>query len=195
MTIDINLYTGKSSTRLPAYWEEGEQESRAFLYLDLEGEGEMWIGSKSPSNNCWGMREHWGIQRTYSVPNNLTEVGYNNLMQHQRVTSLAKIIHEDSEVVWDGSNYRIKMGNSAEVADWALEAFCNSIEPGDFESLQPVCASHYLVDGTYEALMSSGGTEGEVAQRIVAEAAKDGFFLTVRNVEITLERMKNNEEA
>lgn len=195
MTIDINLYTGKSETRLPAYWEERGQESRAYLYLDLEREGEMWIGSKSPSNTCYGMREHWGVQRTYRVPNNLTEVGYNSLMQHPKVASLAATILKGSEVIWNGSNYSVKMTDEAAAANIELDDFCNSIEPGCFQSLEPVCASYYLANDTYKTLMSNGSTEKDVAKWIVEKAIKDGFSLEVRDVEKTLSNMKEQEEA
>jgi len=174
MTIELNLYTSKNEKRLPMYWEEGEQESRAYLYLDLEGDGEMWVAAKSPSMHSWGQREHWGIQRLYSIPNNLTELGYNDLMQHPTVASLAKVIHEDSEVVWSNGNYRIEMGDDALEAEIALEAFCASIEPGDFQALEPVCAAYYLQGNIVEE---------DTAEKIVEQAIRDGYYLSVVEVQ------------
>lgn len=185
MAIELNLYTSPDETTLPMYWEEGEQESRAYLYLDLEGDGEMWVGSKSPSNNSCGTREFSGIVRVYSIPNNLTEVGYNDLMQHPTVASLAKLIHEDSEVVWSGiTGYRIEMGDDALEAEIALEAFCASIEPGDFQALEPVCASYYLQGNIVEE---------DNAEKIVEQAIRDGYYLSVVEVEKELNNRKEAE--
>lgn len=193
MNIRINKYNPAMDNNLPLYREECGQESRAYLYVDTDGDGEMWVDYKNASDNSCSPREWHGIVRRFRIPNNLTELGYNQLLGYKLVLELAQLIIDGSEVYWDGNNYCARMDENAQEAHDALERFCDCIEPNDFSSLDPVCADYYLVDGTYEALMSSGGTEEDVAERIVAEAIKDGYFLGARDVKKTLLAMKDRE--
>jgi hypothetical protein len=80
-------------------------------------------------------------------------------------------------------------------AEEALINLCEAIEPGDYESLEPAGAHYYLAESSYEALMSAGGTHEEVAERIVAEAIKDGYYLIAYDVEKHLDAMKEAAEA
>ena len=190
MTIEINKYSIASTAVLPCYEEQQGQESRAYLYVELRDEGEMWVGYKLPSDYSWSASEDAGYLHRFGIPNNLTPQGYNDLLDHSTIKELAELMVKEAEEYYDGSNYRMRLSDTGNDARETLERLCESIDCADYQCLEPVCAYWYLTDGSYEALMSNGGTHEEVAERIVQEARKDGYYLSVADVERHLEEMK-----
>lgn len=195
MTIEIELYKEPSDTELPLYFEHGAQESRALLYLDIEGAGEMWVGSKAPSDNSWGQREHHKIQYAYTIPNNLTELGYNQLMQDDKIVALCERIVAGGSVEWDGSNFRGELNEDAESAEYELSQYLDQVTAADYSSLEPWSADMWLNDLKLSALVQDGETHEQVAERLQAEALKkDRVYLNVVDLENELDRRKEREQ-
>lgn len=194
MTINISKFKVAASDLLPCYDEVQGQETRAYIYVDISNK-EMWVGCKQPSDNTLSFREARGYLRSFRIPNNLTSRGYNDLLDHPSIRELAELIVAEASEYYDGSNYRIRLSQVGMDAEVTLMNLCNAIEPGDYESLEPAGAHYYIAEGSYEALMSAGGTHEEVAERIVAEAIKNGYYLIAYDVEKHLDGMKETAEA
>jgi hypothetical protein len=189
MTINISKFKVAASDLLPCYDEVQGQETRAYIYVDISNK-EMWVGCKQPSDNTLSFREARGYLRSFRIPNNLTSRGYNDLLDHPSIRELAELMVAEASEYYDGSNYRIRLSQVGMDAEVTLMNLCNAIEHGDYESLEPAGAHYYIAEGSYEALMSAGGTHEEVAERIVAEAIKDGYYLIAYDVEKHLDAMK-----
>lgn len=189
MTINISKFKLAASDLLPCYDEVQGQETRAYIYVDISNK-EMWVGCKQPSDNTLSFREARGYLRSFRIPNNLTSRGYNDLLDHPSIRELAELMVAEASEYYDGSNYRIRLSQVGMDAEVTLMNLCNAIEHGDYESLEPAGAHYYIAEGSYEALMSAGGTHEEVAERIVAEAIKDGYYLNAYDVEKHLDGMK-----
>jgi hypothetical protein len=190
MTINISKFKVAASDLLPCYDEVQGQETRAYIYVDISNK-EMWVGCKQPSDNTLSFREARGYLRSFRIPNNLTSRGYNDLLDHPSIRELAELMVAEASEYYDGSNYRIRLSQVGMDAEVTLMNLCNAIEHGDYESLEPAGAHYYIAEGSYEALMSAGGTHEEVAERIVAEAIKDGYYLIAYDVEKHLDAMKD----
>lgn len=195
MAIEINKYSIASTEILPCYEERQGQESRAYLHLDLNGDGEMWVGYKLPSDYSWSASEHSGYMHTFRIPNNLTPQGYNDLLDHPTIKELAELMVKEAEEYYDGSNYRMRLSQVGEDARETLERLCESIDCADYQSLDPWCADMYLQHVTYQDLTANGGTHEEIAERIVVEARKDGIHLSAVDVENRLDEMQEEVEG
>ena len=191
MAIQISKLSTQSSDALPCYDTAGGGESRAYLYVDVS-DREMWVGYKMSCDNSWGVREHRGYVHTFSVPNNFTPSGYNDLLSRPGLQMLVERLIDECEEVYDGSNYKMRISLEGEEVKIAIARYCEE-EIYDCESLEPWDAGMYLQDGTYEALTANGGTHEEIAERIVVEARKDGIYLSAVDVESQLDKMA--EEA
>lgn len=189
MAIEINKFSIASTKILPCYEERQGQESRAYLYVELRDGGEIWVNYKTPSDYTWSPSEHAGYLHTFRIPNNLTPQGYNDLLDHPMIKELAEIMVKEAEEMYANGNHYIHLSDTGNNAREALERFCDSIEHGDYESLEPAGAHYYLAEGSYEALMCNGGTHEEVAKRIVQEALVDGYYLSAVDVENRLDEM------
>jgi hypothetical protein len=187
MTIEINKFSTESSDTLPCYDTAGGNESRAYLYVDVS-DREMWVGYKLGHDNSWGIREDRRYVHTFRVANNLTAEGYNDLLSRPGLAHLVEQLINECEEYYDGSNYRMRVSERGQDVIEAIERYCE--DTSDCDSLEPWDAGMYLQDGSYEALMEGGGTHEEVAERLVQEARKDGYYLTARDVENRLEVMK-----
>lgn len=194
MTIEINLHENASDKTCPCYFEQGGQESKAYLYLDLEGEGEMWIGSKYPSDNSWGHREHHKIQYRYAIPNNLTEVGYNQLLRDAKVLALAERVVAGAEIEWDGGNYRGALNDDAEAAEDELSRYLEQVTAADYDSLEPWDAAMWLDLSPLSSLVKDGETHEQAAERLRLEALRERAYLSAVDIEEELDRKKEREE-
>lgn len=193
MTIEIHKFDETKVSTLPCYEEAQGQETTAYLCVHVLKK-QLWVATKLPWDNGISPREARGYVHTFRVPNNLTARGYNDLMEGSGLQELVELISDGAEEHCANGNYYVHLSDTGNDAKETLERLCDSIEHGDYESLEPVCAYWYLTDGSYEALMSNGGTHAEVAERVVVEAAKDGYYLTARDVQKRLEEMKEATE-
>jgi hypothetical protein len=189
MTIKVNKYKVASSTHLPLYNEVQGQETRAYIYINLPN-NDMWVGCIQPMTNTWLCPQARGYLRSFRIPNNLTSKGYNDLLDHPTIRELADLMVAEASEYYDGNNDMMRLSQVGMDAEEALMNLCEAIEPSDYESLEPAGAHYYIAEGSYEALMSAGGTHEEVAERIVAEAIKDGYYLIAYDVEKHLDAMK-----
>ena len=192
MAIQISKFSEKSSDTLPCYEETRGNESRAYLYVDLS-DHEIFVGYKSTHDNSWGVREHRGYVRKFRLPNNWTVKGYNDFMSQPELSRLVEQLIDESEEVYDGSNYRMQLSVRGQEIIYAIERLCDDAEFEGYASLQPVCAFWYLQDDTYEDLMANGDTHEGLAKKLIEEARKDGYYLTVGDIENRLDEMA--EEA
>lgn len=194
MAIDINKYIAASDAKLPLYREYGEQESRAYLVLDVEGEGEMWAAYKAPHENGCNSRQWSGIQRWYQIPNNLTELGYNQLMTDSEILTLCERIVAGAEYYWDGNNYRVRLSDDARDADEELSEVCSMIDYHDYCHLEAASAAHYLNDTRYHNLVLAGEDHDAASERLAAEALRDGYYVSAVEIEKALDQMSKDEE-
>lgn len=192
MAIQISKFKVAAMDLLPCYDEVQGQETRAYIYVDISN-NEMWVGCKQPSDTTLHFRERRGYVHSFRVPNNLTSKGYNDLLDHPTLRQLAELMIAEAEEMYSGSEYYIHLSDTGNDAKEAIERLCDSIQHGDYQSLEPVCAYWYLTDGSYDALMSNGGTHAEVAERLAAEAAKDGYYLTADDVKNHLDEIMTRE--
>lgn len=193
MTINISKFKLAASDLLPCYDEVQGQETRAYIYVDISNK-EMWVGCKQPSDNTLSFREARGYLRSFRIPNNLTSRGYNDLLDHPSIRELAELMVAEASEYYDGSNYRIRLSQVGMDAEVTLMNLCNAIEHGDYESLEPVCAYWYLTNDSYEDLVCNDESHEDIAKRVVTEARKDGYFLTVLDVQNRLDEMKEATE-
>lgn len=193
MSIEINKFTAATATSLPCYEEVQGQETIAYLCVHVLKK-QLWVAAKLPWDNGISPREARGYVHTFRVPNNLTARGYNDLMETPTVQIMAGLMSEEAEELYANGNYYVHLSDTGNDAEMAMQRFCDSIEHGDYESLEPVCAYWYLADGSYEDLMCNGGTHAEVAERVAVEAAKDGYYLDARDVQKRLMEMKEAQD-
>lgn len=190
MAIQINKFSTNSSDALPCYDTAGGNESHAYIYVDVEDK-EMWVSYKLGHDNSWSIREDRRYVHTFRVANNLTADGYNDLLSRPGLAHLVEQLINECEEYYDGNNYRMSVSERGQEVIDAIERYCE--DTSDCESLDPWCADMYLQEGTYEALTANGGTHEEIADRIVAEARRDGIHLSAVDVENRLDEMQ--EEA
>jgi hypothetical protein len=193
MAITVQLLSTDVSDKLPLYVEECGQDSRAYLHLDLEGDGEMWVDYKYPSDNSCGQREWHKVQLTYPIPNNLTPEGYNDLMVCSTVTALTARIVAGATVEWDGNNFVGSLDDDAEAAHDDLYAYLDGVYAEDFAHLEPWDAEQYYCEVKLSDIVKPGETHEAAARREVAEAERHGLYLDAVNVEMALDKKKAEE--
>jgi len=181
MTLELNLYETKSSTILPLYVEVLGEESSAYLFVAQDpqapGHGEVWVGYKLPGDRTISAREHVGEIRKFRIPNNLTELGYNQVMTDPYLQRLISSLLNGQDT------------------EEQIDAFCRTLEVSglDYDRLDPVSADWYLREENYSSLMSAGGSEEKIAQILVHDAWKDGYFLNKNEVLQVLRKMRERQ--
>lgn len=193
MAIEINKFDEAKVPALPCYEEVRGQETIAYLCVDVLKK-QLWVAAKLPWDNGISARQARGYVHTFRVPNNLTARGYNDLMEGSGLQELVELISDGAEEHCANGNYYVHLSDTGNDAKETLERLCDSIEHGDYESLEPVCAYWYLTDDSYEDLVCNDESHEDIAERVVTEARKDGYFLTVLDVQNRLDEMKEATE-
>ena len=195
MAREINLTIEQltSEHALPLYEESQGQEGPAYLYLDTR-DGEVYVRGIHPAYaNSWGVDEHNGHVRKWRIPNNLTVQGYNSLLSEQKLRELLERVYQGAEEYYDGNNYRTKLTEDAIEASETLNDYLHDIN-GDFESLEPWDAWMWLEQSSYIDLVRDGESHEDAAQRLHAEAMREGKYCSAANIEVTLDEMKKRAE-
>jgi len=195
MAREINLTIEQltSEHALPLYEESQGQEGSAYLYLDTR-DGEVYVRGIHPAYaNSWGVDEHNGHVRKWRIPNNLTVQGYNSLLSEQKLRELLERVYQGAEEYYDGNNYRTKLTEDAIEASETLNDYLHDIN-GDFESLEPWDAWMWLEQSSYIDLVRDGESHEDAAQRLHAEAMREGKYCSAANIEVTLDEMKKRAE-
>ena len=177
-TIKVQLYVNPSHTEIPLYFESAGQDSRAYLYLDLR-DGELWVGCKAPWDNGMSEAEWDGDIKSFRIPNNLTEAGYNDLMTDKRVQAMC-----------------IEILAGSEQAEEDLRGFCDNQRFGgcSFGSLDVCGAGEYLKNLSFRECVKEGESIEDAIKRLINEAIGEGFYLGEGELERELE-YKQQEEA
>lgn len=176
-TLSPQLYDNASNTEIPLYFESAGDESRAYLYLDLR-DGEIWVGCKAPWDNSIGRGEFDGDVKSFRIPNNLTEAGYNDLMTDERVQAMC-----------------IEILASSEQAEEDLREFCDEQRFGgcSFESLNICGAGDYLEHVSFAECVKEGESMQDAIPRLIKEALEQGFYLGEGELERELEYKQRAE--
>jgi hypothetical protein len=187
MTIEIHKFDETKVSTLPCYEEAQGQETTAYLCVDVLRK-QLWVAAKLPRDNGISPRQARGYVHTFRVPNNLTARGYNDFMEGPGLQGLVELMSKEAEEHCANGNSYVHLSDTGNDAREALERLCESVECGDYEGLEPVCAYWYLTDSSY-AELAAKGPEG-----VVAEALKDGYYLDARDVQKRLMEMKEAQD-
>lgn len=179
--IKAALFENPSKRELPLYAEVGGSESTAYLYLSVST-GQICVGRKLPFDNTVSAEQWHGVLRAYRVPNNLTEYGYNQLMQDESILALCRRIVAGSVVEWDGNNHVALLDDDAIEADWNLEDYAYRIESADYHSLNVWDAYQYYNEAPYNTLVQEGEDHDIAETRLHEEALNRGVYMSHRNL-------------
>lgn len=187
----LEIQKVESTQALPLYTDYAGQESSAWLCLDTR-DGDVYVMELAPHyrNSC-SQAEWNGHIRRWQIPNTLTVKGLNQLLEDPEILTDLQSVLDNSEEIYDNARncYRTVLSEDGTTAAKHLEyTLAYNYERG-YDSLNPVSAAHYLDASTYSALMCNGESHEGVAEQIVREALKDGFYLNVVDVEKTLNWM------
>ena len=189
--MELNIERYESEETLPLYCNSGGQDGPAYLYLDTR-DGNVWVNSMHPAYaNSWGVDEHNGHVRRWSIPNNLTVVGINQLLGDNFITDRLTVIIAGAIEHYDGSNYRTRLTDEAACAEETLERYVGWDYHGRYDALDPWCAEQWLSNCTSSDLFLTGESTEQAASRIGQEALKEGVYLS----KIDLLRVLANQEA
>jgi hypothetical protein len=177
---------------LPLYWEERGQESHAYLYLDVR-DGEVWVAAKSPSNNTWSVDEHHKHVCSWSIPNNLTTDGLNELLRCSTLQNLLLQLCDVSEEIYNGNNYVSVSGEIGRDIYEQITVKLDDIFPS-LETLEACDARWYFDNLKIKHLMQEGESIENAAKRLQAEARANMQYLSIENIENALEQMIENEK-
>jgi len=194
--LNLTINTINSDHAMPLYEEDRGQEGPAYLYLDTR-DGDVYLRGIHPAHaSSWGVDEHNGHVRKWSIPNNLTVRGYNALLADTNVLQLLERVYQGAEEYYDGNNYKTRLNDDAEAADIELEKITAEINQcgADYESLDAWDASMWLELSTYANLVKEGESHEDAALRLHGEALREGKYCSIANLENVLDRMKQELE-
>lgn len=180
ITLQIEVVGGEDI--LPLYTEYQGQSGKAYLYLDTR-DGEVYLRGKHSFDNGVSGDEAAGHIRSWEVPNDLTVAGCNELLADPAITDRLKQIMAGAEEYYDGSNFRTRLSEDARDVSDDLELYLNiQIFGSHYDTLEVRSADNFLSLVGYSRCVRDGESHEEAAERIVAEALAEGYYLIVADV-------------
>jgi hypothetical protein len=142
------------------------------FYVDLET-GEYGVTQECDDNSTPG-REWHGLVQTSPIDNADAEDG-SAYLESKECKTLVKKVVDNSESVWDGSNFKGSMNADARMAFAELVEGLNGLRPNRY-TLQS--CSEYFGDRTNEDLGISAETSDEEIAALSASFKKDADIMS-----------------
>jgi len=197
MSTKLKIETYESEDACPLYFMQQGEESKAYLYLDTR-DGKLYVDSEAAFVNSYTPDEQNGYLLSFRIPNNLTVVGLNDLLDSPTVRSYSQDIVNNSVEFYNGSNYAAKLNEVGRDEYEDLERYLElAIAHGEFDSLQVCSAYDFFEHQKYAELVREGESHAVAATRLQLAALKDKVYISDIETEIMLDRMKDEllEEA